>query len=151
MTTFGVHSEVGQLRKVLVCRPGLAQQRLTPNNCHNLLFDDVLWVSQAKIDHYIFVNVMREHGVEVLELHDLLAEILIDAEARTWLLDRRLDLNTIDAGLQAPLRAWFDDLPPVILTDFLIGGIIKAELPFEVQSLLVHCLAPQRFFNCSFA
>ncbi len=145
MTMFGVHSEVGQLRKVLVCRPGLAQQRLTPNNCRSLLFDDVLWVSQAKIDHYIFVNVMREHGVEVLELHDLLAEILIDTEARTWLLDRRLNLNTIDAGLQEPLRAWFDELPPVILTDFLIGGILKAELPFEVQSLLVRCLAPSDF------
>ncbi|MBY0446826.1 MAG: arginine deiminase, partial [Burkholderiales bacterium] len=43
----GVHSEVGMLRRVMVCSPGLAHMRLTPNNCDSLLFDDVLWVSQA--------------------------------------------------------------------------------------------------------
>ena len=44
---FGVHSEVGQLRKVLVCAPGRAHQRLTPSNSDQLLFDDVLWVENA--------------------------------------------------------------------------------------------------------
>ena len=73
MQTFGVHSEVGQLRTVLVCRPGLAHQRLTPGNRADLLFDDVLWVHEAQKDHYDFVLKMRERGVEVLELHDLLA------------------------------------------------------------------------------
>ena len=74
MQTFGVHSEVGKLRTVLVCRPGLAHQRLTPGNASDLLFDDVLWVHEAQKDHYDFVLKMRERGVEVLELHDLLAE-----------------------------------------------------------------------------
>ena len=71
---FGVHSEIGKLRTVMVCRPGLAHQRLTPGNCHDLLFDDVIWVHEAQRDHYDFVLKMRERGVEVLELHDLLAE-----------------------------------------------------------------------------
>jgi arginine deiminase len=44
MREFGVHSEVGKLRTVMVCRPGLAHQRLTPGNCKDLLFDDVVWV-----------------------------------------------------------------------------------------------------------
>jgi arginine deiminase len=44
---YGVHSEVGRLRKVLVCAPGLAHSRLTPSNCDDLLFDDVLWVENA--------------------------------------------------------------------------------------------------------
>ena len=48
----GVYSEVGRLRKVIVCRPGLAHTRLTPANCKELLFDDVIWVAQAKNDHY---------------------------------------------------------------------------------------------------
>ena len=52
MREFGVHSEVGKLRTVMVCRPGLAHQRLTPGNCHDLLFDDVLWVHEAQSDHY---------------------------------------------------------------------------------------------------
>ena len=53
--TLGVHSEVGKLRTVLVCRPGLAHQRLTPGNRADLLFDDVLWVQEAQKDHYDFV------------------------------------------------------------------------------------------------
>ena len=40
----GVHSEAGKLHKVMVCSPGLAHLRLTPNNCDELLFDDVIWV-----------------------------------------------------------------------------------------------------------
>jgi hypothetical protein len=44
----GVHSEMGRLRNVLVCRPGLAQKRLTPANYRDLVFDDVLWVAQAR-------------------------------------------------------------------------------------------------------
>ena len=54
--TFGVHSEVGQLRKVMVCAPGRAHQRLTPSNCDELLFDDVLWVDNAKRDHFDFMH-----------------------------------------------------------------------------------------------
>ena len=63
---YGVHSEVGRLRKVLVCAPGLAHERLTPSNCDDLLFDDVIWVQNARRDHFDFVSKMRERGVEVL-------------------------------------------------------------------------------------
>ena len=68
---YGVHSEAGKLRKVMVCSPGLAHQRLTPNNCDELLFDDVLWVAQAKRDHFDFVTKMRERDIDVLEMHNL--------------------------------------------------------------------------------
>ena len=73
-TNFGVHSEVGKLRAVMVCRPGLAHQRLTPGNCRDLLFDDVIWVQEAQKDHYDLVLKMKQRGVEVMDLHDLLAE-----------------------------------------------------------------------------
>ncbi len=73
---YGVHSEIGKLRKVMVCSPGLAHARLTPTNCDDLLFDDVLWVDQAKRDHADFVFKMRDRGVEVVEMHELLAQSL---------------------------------------------------------------------------
>ena len=72
MTTFGVHSEVGRLRKVMVHRPELSLQRLTPSNHDDLLFDDVLWVERAQREHDQFVAAMRERGVEVFILRDLL-------------------------------------------------------------------------------
>lgn len=78
--SLGAHSEVGRLRKVLVCAPGLAHRRLTPTNSDELLFDDVMWVENAQRDHLDFVNKLRTRGVEAVELHDLLAETL----DRTW-------------------------------------------------------------------
>lgn len=75
-TKLGVHSEAGKLRKVMVCSPGLAHQRLTPSNCDELLFDDVIWVNQAKRDHFDFVTKMRERGIDVLEMHNLLTETI---------------------------------------------------------------------------
>lgn len=69
---YGVHSEVGKLHKVLVCSPGLAHERLTPTNCDDLLFDDVLWVQNARRDHCDFMDKMRDRDVEVVELHNLL-------------------------------------------------------------------------------
>jgi arginine deiminase len=78
----GVYSVVGKLRTVMVCRPGLAHQRLTPGNCHDLLNDDVIWVHEAQKDHYDFVLKMRERGTEVVDLHEMLAEALQDKAAR---------------------------------------------------------------------
>lgn len=134
--TSGLHSEVGRLRRVLVCRPGLAQRRLTPANCRELLFDDVLWVSQARNDHDAFTNAMVNRDVEVLELHDLLATIVADPVARTWLLDRKLGPGTVDAELALQLRPWLEALPPMRLAEHLIGGLARAELPFEPEGLL---------------
>src|SRR3954452_7096985 len=92
---YGVHSEVGVLRKVLVCAPGLAHSRLTPRNCDDLLFDDVLWVDNARRDHFDFVSKMRARGVQVVELHDLLSETVAIPEGKAWLLDRKVTANEV--------------------------------------------------------
>ena len=76
MSEFGVYSEVGKLRKVMVHRPGLSLQRLTPSNHDELLFDDVLWVERAQLEHDQFVQVMRDRGVEVFLFETPLAEAL---------------------------------------------------------------------------
>jgi len=135
----GLNSEVGRLRKVLVCRPGLAQKRLTPANCKDLLFDDVLWVSQARNDHDAFTSAMTERGVEVFDLVDLLAETMSDPVARTWLLDRKLGSNFIDPEGAEGLRPWLETLPPIQLAEFLIGGLVRAELPFQLEGLVAQC------------
>ncbi len=56
MTLYGVYSEVGKLRKVLVHRPDLSLKRLTPSNYQELLFDDVLWV---KCEHFVSLVLPR--------------------------------------------------------------------------------------------
>src|SRR5690242_552814 len=77
--TFGANSEVGELHTVMVHRPDLAHERLSPSNCHELLFDDVIWVRHARQEFDAFVDTMRSHGVEVLLLHELLVETLEEA------------------------------------------------------------------------
>ena len=107
MTAYGVHSEVGKLRKVIVHRPGLALSRLTPSNCDELLFDDVIWVKQARVEHNAFVDVMHHRGVQVFFVRTLLVETMLDLEARKWLLDPLKEVTARPLVRAARLR---DDL-----------------------------------------
>jgi len=132
--SYGVHSEVGTLRKVLVCAPGLAHRRLTPSNSDELLFDDVLWVENAQRDHADFVNKMRGRGVDVVELHDLLAETMAMPEAKSWLLDRKIVANEVGVGLIDGTREYLETLEPRQLAEFLIGGLATSDLPEDFRS-----------------
>ncbi|QEO14586.1 arginine deiminase [Agromyces intestinalis] len=132
--TYGVHSEVGKLEKVLVCRPGIAHDRLTPSNNDDLLFDDVLWVQNAKRDHHDFVLKLQDRGVEVVELHDLLAQTLAVPGAKQWLLDRKITANEVGLGLIDDTRAFLESLPDATLAEYLIGGLSSRELPDEFRS-----------------
>jgi arginine deiminase len=128
-STYGVHSEVGRLRKVLVCRPGLAHRRLTPSNNDDLLFDDVMWVENAQRDHLEFVTKLRERGVEVVELHELLSETVAISAAKAWLLDRMVVANQVGLGLVDRTRAFLEPLEPAELVEYLIGGLATTDLP----------------------
>jgi len=141
----GAHSEVGTLRTVMVHRPDLAHERLSPTNCHELLFDDVIWVRRARQEFDAFVDVMRERGVEVLLLHDLLAETLADAGAREWLLSRRLRPEEVTAVFSREITAWMTEMPADELATRLTGGVTAAELPGEMGSLVQRAMRPTDF------
>lgn len=136
--TYGVHSEVGRLRKVLVCAPGLAHRRLTPSNNDELLFDDVMWVENAQRDHADFVNKLTQRGVEVVELHDLLAQSLAVPGAKDWILDRKIVPNQVGLGLVDDTRSYLEGLPERQLAEFLIGGLATNDLPDDFRSAYVN-------------
>jgi arginine deiminase len=129
----------------MVCRPGLAHKRLTPGNCKELLFDDVIWVQDAKKEHFSFCSKMRERDVEVLEFHDLLETVLEDKEGRAWVLDRRITAHHVGSAMLADLRAWLDEMPAEKLAEHLIGGIARFELPFEPHGTFGRYLGPADF------
>ncbi|HEX6149935.1 arginine deiminase [Nocardioides sp.] len=131
---YGVHSEVGRLRKVLVCAPGLAHRRLTPTNSDDLLFDDVMWVENAQRDHADFVNKLVQRGVEVVELHDLLTETLGVPGARDWVLDRKIVANEVGVGLVDSVRGYLSSLGDRALAEYLIGGLATNDLPEDFRS-----------------
>jgi arginine deiminase len=132
--TYGVHSEVGRLRKVLVCAPGLAHRRLTPTNADDLLFDDVMWVENAQRDHADFVNKLRGRGVDVVELHEVLAQTMAIPDAKSWLLDRKIIANRVGLGLIDDTRAFLESLEPRKLGEYLIGGLATSDLPEDFRS-----------------
>ncbi|MFB6591402.1 arginine deiminase [Streptomyces diastaticus] len=130
----GVYSEVGRLRKVLVCSPGLAHRRLTPTNSHDLLFDDVMWVENAQRDHAEFVAELRRRGVDVVELHTLLAETMAVPGARSWLLERKVTADQVGVGLVDSTLAYLETLDDRRLAEHLIGGLATADLPPEYRT-----------------
>jgi len=128
MSLFGVHSEVGKLRKVLVHRPELSLQRLTPANSAELLFDDVLWVERAQLEHDQFVEVMRLRGVEVFYVMDLLSETLqASQEAKRLLIEQVATEYTVGWSLVDEMRAFLWKLSPDHLAKHLIGGLTVGE------------------------
>lgn len=131
MTTppLGVWSEVGKLHQVMVCAPGLAHERLTPSNCAELLFDDVLWVDEAKKHHAEFVAKLRSYSVEVLEMHKLLEETLDTPGGRDFILDFKLLDKNVGVGIGGELRHWFNEMSNARLAELLIGGLPFAEIP----------------------
>ncbi len=145
MSQLGTFSEVGKLREVLVHRPDLSLQRLTPDNCKALLFDDVLWVKKARQEHDVFVDALRERSISVLDAGRMLAETLEVPAARTWLLDQRVNETTIGFDLLGEMRGWMDEMPAVDLGRLLIGGVPRAELPFTPTGLAGRTMAPEDF------
>ena len=128
MDGFGVHSEVGKLRKVMVHRPELSLRRLTPTNHDELLFDDVLWVERAQFEHDQFVARMRERGVQVFYLADLLAEALrASDEGRGRLIGLAASEYTVGVSLVDEVRNMLWHLPPDALAKHLIGGLTVEE------------------------
>jgi arginine deiminase len=126
--TRGVDSEAGQLRTVLVHRPGLELQRMTARHRERLLLRTLPWVSRARQEHDLFCQALRDQGVEVLYLTELLQEAL-EYQAAT---DEAICLAVADAGLgdelRGQLRAHLEGLGPEALAQVLIAGLTPNEL-----------------------
>ncbi|MCU1369786.1 MAG: arcA [Ilumatobacteraceae bacterium] len=125
---FGVHSEVGQLRRVIVHRPGLELSRLTPSNAEGLLFDDILWAQKAREEHDAFVAALEEAHVETHYFADLLAQTLAVPDARDHVLDELCTPQRVGPALVAPLRKLAEEAEPDDLARYLVGGITRSDL-----------------------
>lgn len=127
MERLHVDSEVGVLHRVILHRPDLELRRLTPGNAESLLFDDVMWVQEARRQHDAFADALRDQGVEVLYLTKLLEETMAIPEARRWMMD--LEFNTDDLGAAHPyVRDLLESMDPQTLVRHLIGGLLADEV-----------------------
>ncbi len=146
MSTLRVDSETGPLRQVVLHRPGLELARLTPRNVFELLFDDILWAKRAREEHDAFAQVLRDHGVRVHHYADLLAQTLDLPAARAWLLGQVVSPATVGPALVEPVRALCEGLDGPTLAEYLIGGVLKDDLPLRnPHSLVWNALGEQDF------
>ena len=76
MAGVNVKSEIKPLKKVLLHRPGKELLNLTPNTLEELLFDDIPFLKVAQAEHDAFAQALRDNGVEVVYLENLMAEVL---------------------------------------------------------------------------
>ncbi|MEX0579721.1 MAG: arginine deiminase [Mycobacterium sp.] len=139
MTVFGVDSEVGRLRAVILHRPGAELQRLTPRNNDALLFDGLPWVARAQEEHDAFAALLRSRDIEVLLLAELLVEALASGAARMQGIAAAVDLKRLGRPLAQELSAYLRTLQPVQLAHILVAGATFTELPLgaRVETSLV--------------
>lgn len=145
MSKLYVGSEVGQLRRVLLNRPERALTHLTPSNCHDLLFDDVLAVEAAGEEHDAFAETLRNQDVEVLLLHDLLVETLAVPQAREWLLNTQISDFRYGPTFARDLRNYLAQMDNEHLATILLGGLAYSELPIRSSSMLPKMHRPLDF------
>lgn len=146
--TFHVDSEVGRLKQVLLHKPELALKRLTPSNKDELLFDDVLWVQRALEEHEAFQQVIRDRGIKVHMLSDLLVETLAIPEAKKHILDSIIDERWFGPLATDAIRNALDAMNAVTLAPFMTGGITKREVLeriSEPKSIAFHSMDSDGF------
>jgi arginine deiminase len=140
-----VTSEIGQLREVVLHRPGSELRRITPANREDLLFDELVWVDRAQQEHDAFADLLRAEGVTVHLLEELLAEILADPEVRRSVIERRATLDSCGVELVDRVRGHLGELDAARLAATLIGGLAVAEVPGATDGFVGGVLGPHAF------
>jgi arginine deiminase len=126
--THGADSEAGRLRTVLVHRPGAELKRISPRSRGQLLFDRLPWVARAQQEHDAFTQILRDHGVEVLYVTELLQDALEYAPARAAAISAALDGRRLGDELGTVVREHLEGLESETLAQALIAGISPGEL-----------------------
>jgi arginine deiminase len=140
----GADSEVGKLSTVMLHRPGNELKRLTPRNNDKLLFDGIPWVSRAQEEHDAFADTLRNRGVEVLYLTELLTETLESAEAREHAISSALSGLHLGDTLRTYLLGALRDASPEELTGLLTAGVRNDEVRGG-HGLVTSLLSPYDF------
>ncbi|HZG93199.1 MAG TPA: arginine deiminase [Mycobacteriales bacterium] len=140
----GADSEVGQLRTVLLHRPGAELQRLTPRNNDALLFDGIPWVGRAQEEHDAFAQALRDRGAEVLYVTELLTDTLTDETARKDAISAVTSTLRLGDTMRAYLQSALQDCTPAELTEVLVAGVRNDEVSGG-SGLVSALLAPDTF------
>ena len=147
-----VKSEIGTLKKVLLHRPGNELLNLTPDTLSRLLFDDIPFLPEAQKEHDEFARILKENGIEVVYLEDLMAEVL---ELGDDIENKFIRQFIFEAGIRTPKykELVFDYLKSFVNKKELVlktmEGIKIEEIPRkkrEVEKSLVDLVSDESEF-----
>ncbi len=131
-----VTSEIGKLRTVLLHRPGKELENLTPDLMGKLLFDEIPYLEVAAREHDAFAQVLKEQGVEVLYLEDLIVQAIEDTDVKADFLEAFFsEAMLMDQRVKEILLESFEQWDHLTLIKKIMTGIRKQELPNYTKSL----------------
>lgn len=132
-----VYSEIGKLKTVMLHRPGKELENLAPAFLQRMLIDDIPYLKIAQEEHDMFAETLRQHGVKVLYLENLLANALNDSNKRVKFIDQILEESGIKAKdqLHEELKDYLLSFSAKDMVAKVISGIRKDEVKIDEPSL----------------
>ena len=122
-------AEIGRLKKVMLHRPGEELENLMPEYLERLLFDDIPYLKEAQREHDAFADCLRQQGVEVVYLADLVVQSLTGREVREDLIRQFLDESGgTDHRSRELLEDYLERMDDRKMVDTMMAGVRKAQL-----------------------
>lgn len=137
-----VNSEIGPLKTVLLHRPGKELENLTPDLLERLLFDDIPYLKVAQQEHDAFAQTLRDAGVEVLYIKDMVIEALDHhPEIRSQLINQFIEeSNVLSNHVKDGLYKFLIQLDNKELVREMIEGIRKHDIDVDSSFSIVDML-----------
>jgi len=138
MKILQVNSEIGRLKKVLLHRPGKELENLTPRLLDRLLFDDIPWLELAIEEHDAFANILKDQGVEILYLEDLITETLDqDPKIKEKFINQLIEeANVTSETISEVLKQYLYSFSTKEMILKTMAGVNKNELPHYTKKSL---------------
>ena len=140
MTGVNVKSEIGPLKKVILHRPGNELLNLTPDTLERLLFDDIPFLEVAQQEHDAFAQTLRDEGVEVVYLEDLMADVVKDPALRARFIEQWIEEGGVHTQKWHKIIADYLDsefADPKALVEKTMTGINLSELDVDRSNSLI--------------
>ena len=136
-----ITSEIGTLKKVLLHRPGREIENLIPEYLGRLLFDDIPYLEAARIEHDGFANLLKENGVEVFYLQDLLVQSLSHKNITEGFLEKFIRESHITSkSLTYSLMDYLLSMDVQAMIEQLMAGVRRDEIHVKEPSSLIDIL-----------
>ncbi len=136
-SVININSEIGKLKRVLLHRPGKELENLMPEYLERLLFDDIPYLKIAQEEHDEFADILRNNGIEVVYLEDLVRSSIINEDIKKQFIDEYIAesgiKNNVEANVLKEYLQSFDTREMILK---MMEGIRKSDIKdYSISSL----------------